>query len=81
MSTAPSATSLLAQEIADCLSKIGTAQKRIYTIAEASRYLGISESTLRGLVRAGDLKDVDIVRGQLRFDVRDLDRFIEERKR
>lgn len=82
MSTHPvSAASLMAQEIAAELSRIGVAQKRLYTRAEAAHYLRISESTVNKLFRDGRLKEVDILESQPRFDVKDLDRLIEESKR
>lgn len=72
---------MMAVEIAEHIARIGISQKRLYTAAEAANYLGVSETTVRGLIRDGLLKEVDIVRSQLRLDVRDLDRLIEERKR
>jgi excisionase family DNA binding protein len=80
MRDARSATSLLAQEIGEYLSRAGIATKRLYTVQEAATYLGVSETTLRKFHREGAIRDVNLGISEMRFDIKDLDRFIEERK-
>lgn len=54
--------------------------KRLYSIADASEYLGMTESAIRNKVAAGQLPHVQIDR-KLRFDRVDLDRWIEQHRR
>lgn len=53
--------------------------KRLYSVREAARYLGISQWTVRALKSAGKLRCVRQGRRVL-FDIRDLDWFIEHNK-
>jgi excisionase family DNA binding protein len=85
-SVLPSGTSVLAQEIAEELIRRGVGsskpviQKRILTLKEAAEYLGRSESGIRHLVSKGILTSVEFD-AKICFDIRDLDRAIEEAKR
>jgi excisionase family DNA binding protein len=54
--------------------------KRLYSIGDASEYLGMTESAIRNKVAAGQLPHVQIDR-KLRFDRVDLDRWIEEHRK
>jgi predicted site-specific integrase-resolvase len=40
----------------------------------------VSETTLRKFHREGAIRDVNLGISEMRFDIKDLDRFIEERK-
>jgi len=53
---------------------------RLLSAQQAARYLGVSHWTVRSLTWAGELPSVRLGKRQLRWDVRDLDRFIEDRK-
>ena len=54
--------------------------KRVYSVQDAATYLGCSEDQIRHLAAAGALRCVKFDRHK-RFDVRDLDAFIEREKR
>ena len=54
--------------------------RRLMTTAQAAEYLGISEDSVRNLNAARKLKCCRIVGVKLMFDVRDLDRLIEDSK-
>lgn len=56
-----------------------TDQKRLYSLREASSYLGVSYWSVRDLIHAGDLHYVKIGRRVL-IDLRDLERFVESQK-
>ena len=56
-----------------------TYQKRLYSIREASSYLGVSYWSVRDLIHAGALHYVKIGRRVL-IDLRDLERFVESQK-
>lgn len=57
-----------------------TIRPRLLSYPQACEYLGgISEGTLRALVRDNELKPLRL-RGAVRFDVRDLDTWIETQK-
>jgi excisionase family DNA binding protein len=80
------ATSLLAQEIAAELIRQGVGQapapvsnRRVLQIDQAAEYLGCSPNKLRDLEAAGRIRRVEID-SRLRFDIRDLDKFIEGAK-
>jgi excisionase family DNA binding protein len=78
---------MLAQEIADELLRRGVgapqvqprAQRRVLDIKGAAEYLGCGLTKIRELESRGELKRVEFD-ASLRFDIRDLDRFIEEHK-
>ena len=53
--------------------------KRLLNDREASRYLGICPRTLWSLRQAGEISVVRIKRS-VKFDIQDLDAFIERRK-
>lgn len=87
MSEPTTATSLLAQEIADELLRRGfgqqkpaaVADRRVLDLDDAAEYLGCGVTKLRELEAAGQIRRVEYDT-RLRFDRRDLDRFIEEHK-
>ncbi len=54
--------------------------KRLLSYKEASEYLGISQSQLKRLVRAGELPVIKIGKRSL-LDIHDLDEYIERRRR
>lgn len=54
-------------------------QRRVLGLAEAAEYLGVSDETLRRLAMNGRIQCVRIDRHR-RFDIRDLDRFIDTHK-
>lgn len=54
-------------------------QKRLFSIKEASVYLGVSEYSVRELIWKGNIGQVKIGRRVL-IDVQDIDRFIETSK-
>lgn len=53
---------------------------RLLTAQQAADYLGVSHWTIRSLSWAGALASVRLGKRQLRWDLHDLDRFIEARK-
>ena len=56
-------------------------RRRLLSASEAAEYLNVSHWTVRSLTWAGHLPSVAIGKRGLRWDIRDLDRFIEDRKR
>jgi excisionase family DNA binding protein len=56
-----------------------TDHKRLYSLREASNYLGISYWSVRDLIHAGALHYVKIGRRVL-IDLRDLESFVESQK-
>jgi len=55
--------------------------ENLLTIEQAAERLSIGLSTLRGLVREGKIKVIRIsTRGDMRFDPKDIQTFIEENK-
>ncbi len=79
MSAAKAYAGELAREIALVLAECKV-QKRVYTLQEAAIYLGCSEEQVRHLAASEALRTVKFDRYK-RFDVRDLDLFIEREKR
>lgn len=67
-------------EIAPLLAGSVGVQQRVYSLADAALYIGMSEEGLRNQV---NLRKVPVVRidGRLRFDKRDLDSWIEDNTR
>jgi excisionase family DNA binding protein len=55
--------------------------RRWLSTAEAAQYLGVSINTIRNYVGAGKLKVRRMGPRLLKFDVADLDRFVEGHKR
>lgn len=53
---------------------------RLLSTTSAARYLGVSAMFIRRLVYRGDLKPTLRLRKMMRFDVRDLDVWIERQK-
>lgn len=78
------AANQFAQEIASLvaakLSGSTGVNKRVFTLADASEYTGLSEDAIRHKVAAGKMPTVNIDR-KLRFDRRDLDRWIDEHRK
>lgn len=54
--------------------------KRLLDTSQTAEYLGVSEDTVRRLNADGTLRKVRICGVKLMFDVKDLDRVIEENK-
>lgn len=54
--------------------------RRLLDTAQTAEYLGVSEDTIRRLHADGRLKKVKIAGVKLMFDVKDLDRAIEDNK-
>jgi excisionase family DNA binding protein len=52
---------------------------RLFTVQEAARYLAVSASTLYGWVWQRRISFVKVGRA-LRFDVRDLEKFVDENR-
>lgn len=69
----------IAKRVAEILSDTRVV-KRVYNLQEAAEYLGCSEESVRNHLAAGDLKAVRYDRF-LRFDLKDLDRFVDHWKR
>jgi excisionase family DNA binding protein len=55
--------------------------KRYLNIKEAGEYLGLSTWTVRDLAGRGDIQSIKVSRKILRFDIKDIDRFMERKKR
>lgn len=55
------------------------AERRLLDAAEAAEYLGLSETALRSKVQRREIPFVRVGKRQLRFDIRQLERWIEER--
>lgn len=71
--------SILRKEYMELNSKITTQEqepsKEIYTLAEAGKYLRLSPSTIRKLVRRGKLKKLNIPVKGMRFSHNELTKF------
>lgn len=72
--------SAIADAIADRLEHRQEARRRLLDMGQACEYLGVSEDTVYRLVAERKLSPVNVDRRK-RFDVRELDRLIEEAKR
>jgi excisionase family DNA binding protein len=70
---------LIADAIADRLERRESVKRRVLDLDQVAEYLGASEDTIHRMVAEGRLVPVRFDR-RLRFDVRDLDRLIEEAK-
>jgi Helix-turn-helix domain len=81
--TAPSAGDLLVEAIADAvarkLERMSGMQQRLMDIHDAARYLGMTEPALRQ--KAGVELPCVRLDGKLRFDRRELDRYIDRAPR
>jgi excisionase family DNA binding protein len=53
--------------------------KRLYSLNDASKYLGVSYWTVRDLIHGGSLRYIKIGR-RILVDLRDLERFVESQK-
>jgi excisionase family DNA binding protein len=62
-------------------ASVSKQQVRWLSTAEAAQYLGVSVNTIRNYVGAGKLKVRRMGPRLLKFDMADLDRFVEGRKR
>ena len=69
----------IADAIADRLERRESLRRRVLDLDQVAEYLGASEDTIHRMVAEGRLAPVRFDR-RLRFDVRDLDRLIEEAK-
>jgi excisionase family DNA binding protein len=69
----------IAEAVAERLEHMQGQRKRLLTMEDAAEYLGMSPDAIYHLVSDGKLKPVRFDR-RLRFDVRDLDRLIEDGK-
>lgn len=54
--------------------------RRLLSTSQAAEYLGVSEDSVRNMNAGGKLRRVKIVGVKLMFDVKDLDRMIEDSK-
>jgi excisionase family DNA binding protein len=77
--TVESFLSAIADAIAERLDRRQDRRRRLLTLDQAAEYLGTSEDTVERLVAEKKVNPVRVDR-RLRFDVRDLDRLIEESK-
>jgi excisionase family DNA binding protein len=80
MSAGDAMIDAIADAVAQRLEKIGGTRQRLLTSDAAVAYLGISEDTLQRLVADKRLTPVRVDR-RLRFDIRDLDRLIDDAKK
>jgi excisionase family DNA binding protein len=71
----------IADAVAHRLERLQTTRKRLLTLEHAAEYLGMSDDTVERLVASGRLVPVRGLDRRIRFDIRDLDRLIEESKR
>lgn len=78
MSGAKAFAEELARQIAEHLAG-SRVQKRVYSLPDAAEYLGVSDETLRRMAINGKIPSVRID-SHHRFDVRDLDLFIDTHK-
>ncbi|MBV8833527.1 MAG: helix-turn-helix domain-containing protein [Acidobacteriaceae bacterium] len=69
----------MADAIADRLEQRQDARRRLLDVAQTAEYLGMTESAVYNLVSDGKLSPVRFDR-RIRFDIRDLDKLIEEAK-
>jgi excisionase family DNA binding protein len=69
----------MADAIADRLEHRQDARRRLLDVPQTSEYLGMTESAVYNLVSDGKLAPVRFDR-RIRFDIRDLDRLIEDAK-
>ena len=68
------------RELAEMVYKMTQCQKRLLDIDAAAEYLSLSEDTVRDLVAQGRLVAFRGTR-KVQFDIRDLDKFVDEGKR
>jgi excisionase family DNA binding protein len=71
--------SAVADAIADRLDQRQDTRRRLLKMEQACEYLGASEDTIQRLVAAKKLRPVRVDR-HVRFDIRELDKLIEEAK-
>jgi excisionase family DNA binding protein len=72
-------TDPLADAIAARLEHTQGARRRLLDMEQATEYLGTSEDTIHRLIAEGKLVPVRFDR-RIRFDIRDLDKLIEQAK-
>jgi excisionase family DNA binding protein len=70
----------IAEAVAAKLERMAGAQQRLMDVHDTARYLGMTENAIREKVSAGDLPCIRID-GKLRFDRRELDRWIDRAPR
>jgi excisionase family DNA binding protein len=70
----------IAEAVALKLERMNGVQQRLMEIEEAAKYLGMTVPALRHKVATGEIPVVRID-NKLRFDRRDLDRYIDQAKR
>jgi hypothetical protein len=70
----------LAAQMVERLLYLQTIRQRVLNLDEAAGYLGLSPEALRQKVLAGEVPTVDLDR-RLRFDIRELDALIANKKR
>ena len=56
-------------------------EKRLYSVTEASQYLGLSRQTLMTLLKNGEFEIIKITPGKFLIDKKDLDSWIQKQKR
>ena len=70
----------IADAVAARLERIQTARRRLLTLEQAAEYYGASEDTIERLVANKKLVPVNGLDRRKRFDIRDLDKLIDEGK-
>jgi excisionase family DNA binding protein len=80
MSAGDSLVEAIAEAVAQRLETMAACNTRLMGIEAAAQYLGMTESALRIKCSAGELPTVRIDH-KLRFDRRDLDRYIDRAPR
>lgn len=80
MSAGDAMIEAMAEAVATRLERMAGCQQRLMEIEAAATYLGMTPAALRAKVSAGDIPRVKIDR-VLRFDRRDLDRYIDRAPR
>jgi excisionase family DNA binding protein len=80
--TDPLVAAIVAGVVAALQEKLPASKpKRLLTTEDAADYLGFTEDAIRHMVAANALPVVRIGERSIRFDITDLNKFIEERKR
>jgi hypothetical protein len=69
----------LAEKVAQRLQYITGVRQRLFDLDRAAEYLGLSPEALRQKTHAGEVPQVGID-SRLRYDVHDLDKYIESHK-
>jgi excisionase family DNA binding protein len=69
----------LADAIVRRVETMQSQRRRVYKLDQAAEYLGISDNAVYDLVRTGKLRPVHLD-SRNRFDIRDLDKLVDEMK-